>query len=130
MKLRPQIQLRFRDLDQFQQWKERARKTALSFNEWILQSLENQCKETHLLVRKGEQRTTGDLGNGKDKRQGQGRDKGAGTLSSATGKAGASAGVGEKSPTPSKRCETHNKAMQDYGNAWYCEGPPRHKVMK
>ena len=29
-----------------------------------------------------------------------------------------------------KKCVLHNKVMSDYGNAWFCDGPPSHKVFK
>src|SRR5882672_1469645 len=41
MKLRPQVQLRFRDEGQWEGFKELASSEALSLNEWILRKLEN-----------------------------------------------------------------------------------------
>ena len=28
------------------------------------------------------------------------------------------------------KCGKHGKVMKDYGNAWFCEGPPPHKEFK
>jgi len=42
MKLRPQMQLRFRDVDQFVDVKTLAREEKLSVNEWILQRIEEE----------------------------------------------------------------------------------------
>ena len=41
MKLRPQVQLRFRDAEQFLAIKDRAAVAALSVNEWILRQVES-----------------------------------------------------------------------------------------
>jgi hypothetical protein len=40
MKLRPQVQLRFRDVAQFEVLRKSAQSEGLSFNEWILRVLE------------------------------------------------------------------------------------------
>ena len=35
-----------------------------------------------------------------------------------------------KKKATGKQCEQHKKPMKDFGNKWYCEGPPPHSELK